>query len=75
KHHIDFCAYCLYFPCDKVNESIYKKKIIDKWLKGNQEIKEYGIKHYYEENRNKPHYINYKNNKQEMLNESLKEYD
>ncbi len=57
KQHIDFCAECKDFPCDKVNVSIYKKSVIEKWLKGNQQIKDIGIEKYYEENKRKPHYI------------------
>lgn len=64
EHKVDFCAECPEFPCNKVNESIYKKTTIDKWLKGNKQIKELGIKEYYKINKDKPHYINYsKNNK------------
>ena len=59
EHHVDFCAECFEFPCDKVNEKIYKKTILEKWLKGNMQIKEEGIERYYEENKEKPHYIDY----------------
>lgn len=48
KHNVDFCAECLEFPCDKVNESIYKKTTIEKWMLGNRQIKKYGIQNYYE---------------------------
>ena len=54
-----FCAQCSEFPCDKVNESVYKKSTIKKWLDGNNEIKKYGIDAYYQRNRNRPHYIDY----------------
>lgn len=59
KHHVDFCAQCSEFPCDNVNESIYKKTTIEKWLKGNTLIKKIGIEKYFENNKNIPHYINY----------------
>ena len=59
KHHVLFCAQCSEFPCDKVNESVYKKSTIKKWLDGNSEIKKYGIDAYYQQNRNRPHYIDY----------------
>ncbi len=58
-HGVNFCADCVDFPCNIVNESIYKKSTINKWLEGNQEIKEIGIQKYYVKNKNKPHYINY----------------
>lgn len=59
KHNVNFCGECIEFPCDKVNTSIYKKTIIDKWLNGNHQIKEYGIRWYCEENKNIPYYIDY----------------
>lgn len=57
EHKVDFCAMCDEFPCNKVNESIYKKNVVEKWLKGNMQIKKDGIRKYYEENKDKPHYI------------------
>lgn len=64
EHGVNFCAECTEFPCSKVNESIYKKTTVEKWLKGNKEIQEDGIDAYYENNTNISHYINYsKNNK------------
>ncbi len=60
EHGIDFCAECPEFPCSKVNEKIYKKNVIDKWLRGNSKIKECGIDSYYEENKDIPHYIEHK---------------
>lgn len=71
KHHVYFCAECYEFPCNKVNESKYKKTTIEKWLKGNLRIKECGIEKYYIENKDKPHYINYsksQENKNKVIN-------
>lgn len=59
EHGVDFCAECPEFPCNRVNESIYKKTTIKKWLNGNTQIKDNGIEKYYEENKNIPHYIDY----------------
>lgn len=59
QHNVDFCAECFEFPCNKVNNTLYKNTTIDKWLKGNKEIREHGINKYYEENKSKSHYINY----------------
>lgn len=42
-----------------MNESIYKKTTIDKWLEGNRKIQEIDIQKYYEENKEKQHYLNY----------------
>lgn len=63
EHNVDFCAECSEFPCNKVNESTYKKTVLEKWLNGNKQIKKNGIEKYYEENKNKPHYINHKKTK------------
>lgn len=57
EHKIDFCGECLEFPCDKINSSIYSEDIINRWLSGNQEIKDVGIFKYYEDNKDTPHYI------------------
>lgn len=59
EHGVDFCAECSEFPCTKVNESVYKKTTIKKWLNGSTQIQRNGIEKYYEENKNKPHYIDY----------------
>ncbi len=59
KHQVDFCAECGEFPCEKVNDTIYKKTTIEKWLNGNKQIREIGIEEYDKENKEKPHYINY----------------
>lgn len=61
-HNVDFCAFCKDFPCDKVNEKVFDQSILEKWLRGNQKIKEIGIEKYYEEKKEEPHYINYKKN-------------
>lgn len=58
-HNVHFCGECPEFPCNKINEKIYKKTTIEKWLNGNLKIKEYGVEKYYEENKDISHYINY----------------
>lgn len=60
EHNVDFCADCKEFPCNKVNKSIFKESIIQKWLNGNNKIREVGINNYYNDCRSIPHYINYK---------------
>lgn len=60
KHNVDFCGECSEFPCDKVNERVYKPNVIKKWLEGNKQIKLKGINKYYEDNKDIPHYIEYK---------------
>lgn len=59
KYHVNFCADCSRFPCDKVNKSIFKESTIQKWLNGNKKIREVGIDQYYYDGKNIPHYINY----------------
>lgn len=59
EHGILFCGECPEFPCEHVNETIYKKTTLAKWLKGNQEIRDLGILSYYEKNKNVPHYCDY----------------
>ncbi len=59
EHQIHFCAECEQFPCDKINDTIFKQSTIKKWLDVNKKIQEIGILKYYEMNKNKPHYIEY----------------
>lgn len=63
EHQVNFCADCPEFPCNKVNDSIYKPTTIDKWLKGNTKIKEEGLSKYYHQNKDNPHYLNYSKSK------------
>lgn len=60
EHNVNFCGECSLFPCNKVNNKIFKDNIIKKWYDGNTRIKEVGIKKYYEENKEIPHYIEQK---------------
>ena len=63
-----FCADCKDFPCDKVNKNTFKESTIQKWLIGNNKIREIGIKNYYNNCKNIPHYINYKKNEKTIIN-------
>lgn len=60
EHGVNFCGECPEFPCNKVNDKIYKPNVIKKWLDNNRIIKEKGINSYYEEFKDVPHYIEYK---------------
>ncbi len=60
EHSVNFCGECPEFPCSKVNNKIYKENVIKKWIEGNTRIKNDGILAYYEENKDVPHYIEYK---------------
>lgn len=48
------------FPCDKVNNKVFKDSVIKKWYERNMRIKEIGINSYYEERKDIPHYIEHK---------------
>ena len=61
EHNVNYCGECNEFPCNKVKESGFKDITIKKWLDGSNKIKENGIENYYQENKDVPHYINYKN--------------
>ena len=60
EHNVNFCGECNLFPCDKVNNMVFKNNVIKKWFEGNTRIKQIGVNSYYEERRNIPHYINHK---------------
>ncbi len=61
EHNVNCCGECSEFPCDKVKEAGFKETTIKKWLDGSSKIREVGIEAYYQENKDIPHYINYKN--------------
>ena len=60
EHKVNFCGECALFPCNKVNNKIFKENVIKKWYEGNARIKEIGIEAYYEERKDNPHYIDHK---------------
>ena len=60
EHNVNFCGECSLFPCDKVNNTVFKDNVIKKWSEGNTRIKQIGINSYYEERKNIPHYIEHK---------------
>ncbi|MEA4823907.1 MAG: DUF3795 domain-containing protein [Clostridiaceae bacterium] len=52
-HHVDFCAQCPEFPCEKgIPEHIRKA-----WLDGSRYIQEHGLEEYFEEHKHIAHYI------------------
>ena len=60
EHNVNFCGECSLFPCDKVNNTVFKDNVVKKWFDGNTRIKQIGINSYYEERKNIPHYIEHK---------------
>lgn len=58
--NVDYCGECKAFPCDKV-KNLFEQEVYNLWLLGNQEIKEKGIECFWEENKCKSHYKQYKN--------------
>ncbi len=61
EHDVNYCGECSEFPCERVEKSGFKETTIQKWLDGSNKIKDAGIEKYYQENKDIPHYINYKN--------------
>ena len=53
----DFCAECVDFPCDKVDE---KKTFTDFWIAGNTRIRDAGVEKYFEEQKDKSLYTRFK---------------
>lgn len=58
QHDADFCGECTEFPCSKTKK-IFEQEIYGQWLKGNGEIKAFGINAFWEKNKDKPHYEHY----------------
>lgn len=62
EHNVNFCGECPEFPCQRL-DNIFKETTKKKWLDGSNKIKELGIEKYYKENKDTPHYINYRKNR------------
>ena len=62
KKHVDFCAECSDFPCQKAIDFFQQVNpvIIKDWMAGNERIKEIGIRQYFEEKKDISHYSSYK---------------
>ena len=58
-HGIDFCGECDEFPCKKTTE-LFEEQVYKQWLEGNQKIREHGIKFFWENHSEDPHYKSYK---------------
>ncbi len=58
-HGIDFCGECEEFPCKKTRE-LFEDQVYRQWLKGNQQIRDYGILSFWGNNCENPHYQPYK---------------
>lgn len=56
---IDFCGECDEFPCEKTRQ-LFEEEVYKQWLEGNQQIRDYGIELFWENNSEKPHYKPYK---------------
>ena len=50
---VDFCYQCDEFPCDKSNFDNHLKK---RWIEMNKEMKELGVKQYYQKTKDEPRY-------------------
>ena len=60
RHEVDFCGECVEFPCNGIQE-VFEPEVYHQWLRGNTEIRDCGIESYWENNKEKPHYIAYMN--------------
>lgn len=62
KKNVDYCAECPDFPCNKAKDFFVQvnDKIAGDWIRGNERIKEIGIRQYFEEKKDVSHYISYK---------------
>ena len=58
-HDVDFCGECDEFPCKKTMD-LFEKEVYNQWLEGNQQIRDYGIESFWENNSENPHYKPYK---------------
>jgi hypothetical protein len=55
---VDYCGECRMFPCRKVKD-LFDPDVYRRWLRGNERIKEVGITQFYEEEKDKSHYIDF----------------
>lgn len=53
-HGVDFCFECTEFPCRLVN---FDRGLKYKWLTANRRMKQIGAEAYFEENRDRSHYV------------------
>lgn len=59
EHGVDFCGECSEFPCDKVDTSLFKTTVYNRWMSGSNRIREVGIEQFFEEEKDKSHYIDF----------------
>jgi len=59
QHNVNFCGECEDFPCSGISE-VFESEVYFQWLNGNTEIRDRGIEAYWEKNKEKPHYLVYK---------------
>ena len=58
EHGVDYCGECKLFPCSKV-DTIFNPDVYKRWVKGNERIREVGVELFFEEERDKSHYIDF----------------
>lgn len=58
-HEISFCGECKEFPCQKI-EGLFEEEVQRQWLHGNQQIRDYGIEFFWNNNYENSHYKWYK---------------
>lgn len=60
RHQVDFCGECEEFPCNGIRE-VFEAEVYHQWLRGNTEIRDKGVESYWENSKEKSHYIAYTN--------------
>jgi hypothetical protein len=59
-HDADFCGECAEFPCRKAETVFADPVVLKRWLRGNSRIKEAGAERFYAEEKDRPHYVDFK---------------
>lgn len=59
EHGVDYCGECSIFPCSKVDTTLFNPDVYNRWIKGNKRIREVGVEQFFEEEKDKSHYIDF----------------
>ena len=60
QHNVNFCGECEEFPCSGIAK-VFEPEVYHQWVRGNTEIRDKGVESYWENNKEKSHYIAYTN--------------
>ena len=57
-HHVDFCAECPEFPCERVPQSgVFQPTVVQEWLDGNRAIQANGLENWCAASCSHSHYL------------------